>query len=194
MDLSELAAQEAKRRRTVGPEDVDTRMERMAQRDRDSGHSGFYDDHPIPPPTKDPRVPIDLTTGRPAEPTKTMTDRRYEVPLPAGHPLTGARKDDQGKPATHLLPADALLEISRVLEHGRVRYGSRNWEKGMNWSRPFGALLRHAWAWWRGEKCDPDTGISHMAHAGCCVLFLLSYELRQAGLDDREHSIAKDRP
>jgi hypothetical protein len=63
--------------------------------------------------------------------------------------------------------------------------GDHNWRKGMAWHRLFGAALRHLWAWYRGEKADPETGLSHLAHAACCVLFLLTYELKGLGTDDR---------
>lgn len=95
------------------------------------------------------------------------------------------RKDDQGKPRMELLPGDALNEIAKVLTFGAAKYEDRNWERGMKWGRPFGALMRHMWAWWQGEDKDPETGLSHLAHAACCILFLLSYELRKAGEDDR---------
>ena len=95
------------------------------------------------------------------------------------------RKDDAGKLPYHLLPSDAVEEILKVLEYGATKYAPRNWEKGMAWSRPFSALMRHAWAWWRGEHNDPETGYSHLAHAGCCILFLLSYTIRRSGNDDR---------
>lgn len=71
--------------------------------------------------------------------------------------------------------------ISRPLN----RVGDRNWEHGMKWSRPFGALMRHMWAWWRGEDKDPETGRSHLWHAGCCIAFLIAYEARGDGEDDR---------
>jgi hypothetical protein len=95
------------------------------------------------------------------------------------------RKDDQGKLPWHLLPPDALDQIVWVLQHGANKYGERNWENGMSWSRPFSALMRHMWAWWRGEGVDPETGISHLSHAGCCIMFLLAYEQRSIGSDDR---------
>jgi hypothetical protein len=95
------------------------------------------------------------------------------------------RKDDTGKLPWHLLPSDATEEILKVLAFGASKYGPRNWERGMAWSRPFAALMRHMWAWWRGERADPETGLSHLAHAGCCILFLLAYEQRSVGIDDR---------
>jgi hypothetical protein len=102
-------------------------------------------------------------------------------------PTSEGRKDDSGKTPWHLLPPDALKQIVLVLEFGAGKYGDRNWEKGMHWSRPFSALMRHMWAWWRGESRDPETGLSHLAHAGCCILFLLSYEGRATGTDDRPY-------
>jgi hypothetical protein len=63
--------------------------------------------------------------------------------------------------------------------------GDRNWEKGMAYSRLYAATMRHMTAWWEGETADPETGFSHLSHAGCCVLFLMAYELRGIGSDDR---------
>lgn len=95
------------------------------------------------------------------------------------------RKDDQGKACFHYLPADALAAINKVLVFGAGKYGDRNWERGMAWLRPANAALRHLFAWMRGERADPETGMSHLWHAGCCILFLITYELRQIGKDDR---------
>ena len=55
----------------------------------------------------------------------------------------------------------------------------------MDWGRVFGALMRHAWAWWRGENTDPETGYSHLWHVLCCAAFLVTYEQRRIGKDDR---------
>lgn len=101
--------------------------------------------------------------------------------------INEGRKDDSGKTPWHLMPPDALNQIAQVLAFGATKYGDRNWERGMNWSRPFAALMRHMWAWWRGEDRDPETGLSHLAHAGCCILFLLTYQGHATGKDDRPH-------
>lgn len=94
-------------------------------------------------------------------------------------------KHDDGKLPWHLLPFDAVRAIVAVLAFGAAKYASRNWEAGMDWSRPFAALHRHLAAWWEGERADPETGYSHLWHAGCCILFLIAYELRGVGTDDR---------
>jgi len=95
------------------------------------------------------------------------------------------RKDDQGKAPWHLAPWDSFRAIITVLAFGAKKYEPRNWEKGMAWSRPYDAAIRHLTAWWDGEPCDPETGYSHLWHLGCCVVFLIAYEIRGVGLDDR---------
>ena len=96
-----------------------------------------------------------------------------------------AVKHDDGKPRYDLVPPEALDALSRVLTFGAAKYSSRNWEKGMDWGRVFGAMMRHAWAWWRGEHKDPETGYSHLWHVLCCAAFLVTYEQRRIGKDDR---------
>jgi hypothetical protein len=94
-------------------------------------------------------------------------------------------KYDSGKLPYHLLPPELLESIAEVLDFGAKKYAPRNWELGMSWSRVFSALMRHMWAWFRGEDKDPETGFSHLAHAACCIAFLLTYEKRNIGEDDR---------
>ncbi len=100
---------------------------------------------------------------------------------------TQPQKFDGQKVMLQLLPVDALEEIGRVLTFGAVKYAPGNWAtgKGFAWSRLFGGLLRHLFAWARGEDKDPESGLSHLAHAGCMLLFLLAHVLRNHGHDDR---------
>lgn len=100
-------------------------------------------------------------------------------------PTTEGRKDDIGKARHDLIPPELPEAIAAVLTFGASKYGERNWEKGMSWGRPFAAMMRHLWAWWRGEKADPETGFSHLWHAGACIAFLIAFEQRQKGIDDR---------
>jgi hypothetical protein len=100
-------------------------------------------------------------------------------------PGAGFVKHDVGKVRFGLVPFDALREIAHVLTTGAAKYSDHNWKAGADWSRYFDALMRHLTAWWEGESLDAETGRSHLAHAGCCLLFLLAYELRGIGKDDR---------
>jgi len=97
----------------------------------------------------------------------------------------GGHKDDDGKMPWHLLPFDAVRQVVAVLKFGAQKYAPRNWEQGMDWDRPFSAAMRHLTAWYEGEDKDPETGLSHIAHALCCLLFLMSYQLRSIGKDTR---------
>jgi hypothetical protein len=102
-----------------------------------------------------------------------------------GASLGFGHKCDQNKPRYDLVPPEALDALARVLTLGAAKYTDRNWEAGMAWGRPFAACMRHLWAWWGGESRDPESGLSHLAHALCCVAFLIAYEARGAGQDDR---------
>lgn len=96
-----------------------------------------------------------------------------------------AVKNDAGKLRMELIPPDALEALARILTDGAIKYSSRNWELGMEWSRPYGALLRHLLAWWSGQDNDPESGHSHMWHVLTNAVFLTSYQQRGIGKDDR---------
>lgn len=98
---------------------------------------------------------------------------------------TEGRKDDAGKPPYHLIAPELLSAIAEILEFGAKKYAPRNWEKGMAWHRPFRACIGHMWDWWRGAGPDAETGKSHLWHAACCIMFLIAYEARGIGEDDR---------
>lgn len=95
-----------------------------------------------------------------------------------------ARKDDGGKLRYDLLPAGPLEEIVRVYTEGAKIYEDRNWEKGTSWGRYFAAMMRHAWAWWRGGVRH-DHGMHHLASVAWYCLALMEYESRGVGNDDR---------
>ncbi len=97
-----------------------------------------------------------------------------------------AIKNDSGKPRYDLVPWDAMEMFVDVLNYGADKYAARNWEDGMEWSRFFAACLRHLTAWFQHrEDVDPESGKSHLAHATCCLMFLMAYQSRGAGEDDR---------
>ena len=94
-------------------------------------------------------------------------------------------KHDADKVDLSLLPFAALTDVARVLEFGANEYGRENWALGCDWSRYFSACMRHLWAWWRGETRDPKSGLHHLAHATCSLLFLLEYSYSGRGTDNR---------
>lgn len=94
-------------------------------------------------------------------------------------------KHDQEKNRLELIPPELLFAVGEILTFGAKKYADRNWENGMKWGRVFGALMRHLWSWWKKDNIDAETGKSHLWHAACCIAFLITYEQRKIGEDDR---------
>lgn len=103
-----------------------------------------------------------------------------------GQMLKEGTKKDEGKDRWDLLPFDAVRGIVKILTFGAIKYDDRNWEQGIKYGRVYAALLRHLSAWWHREECDPESGMSHLWHAGCCLLFLIAFNDRgMTEFDDR---------
>lgn len=98
------------------------------------------------------------------------------------------RKDDASKLQYDLIPPEAMEALATILTFGAAKYDARNWEKGMRWGRPYAALWRHLIDWWWRRGPDSETGRSHLWHALCCLVFLITYEQRGIGNDDRPGS------
>lgn len=113
---------------------------------------------------------------------KDLESKARKVDVPLGV------KSDSGKLEYHLLPRDAVGEVVRVLMYGAYEaprpdggsgYGEGNWQHVKNArKRYYNATMRHLTDWMDGEKSDKQSGKSHLAHAACCVLFLLALEMR----------------
>lgn len=89
-------------------------------------------------------------------------------------------KFDQGKLRYTLVPPRALRLIVEVLEFGAGKYSVGNWAKVPDAKQRYkDALLRHIYAYLEGETIDPESGVHHLAHAACCILFLLELEKRK---------------
>ena len=96
------------------------------------------------------------------------------------------RKFDGGKLEYGLLPPLALEETVKVLTFGAQKYERDNWKKVPDSKRRyFDAMERHIWAYKRGEQMDPESGIHHLAHAMCCLMFLYEHDIMYS-LNDGE--------
>lgn len=86
-----------------------------------------------------------------------------------------------------LLPRQALDVISEVYGFGVKKYAAHNWRRGYEWSKSYDALQRHLTAWWEREDNDPESGLSHLGHAGFHVfaLIVFSSNARYSHYDDR---------
>ena len=95
------------------------------------------------------------------------------------------RKNDTGKLRFDLIPVRPLEKVAEVYTIGATKYDDNNWRKGLKWGRVFAAMMRHAWAWMRGETHDPVDGQHHLASVVWCALTLMEYEVTHPELDDR---------
>ena len=94
-------------------------------------------------------------------------------------------KYDSKKPKMNLLPPKAIVEVAKVLTFGAQKYGPENWKELEDLqNRYLAGALRHIFAHMDGEQLDPETGLSHMAHALCCLLFKLEIELENAKIEE----------
>lgn len=96
-------------------------------------------------------------------------------------------KHDQDKSRIDLIPPQAIKDIADVLTYGAKKYDAHNWRDngGLAYSRVYAAAQRHMLSFWDGQSLDEETGMSHLAHAACCIIFLMSYETEEDGNDDR---------
>ena len=90
-------------------------------------------------------------------------------------------KYDGDKPRWELLPVYPVEETVKVLTYGAKKYDDENWRKVVaeKPDRYYGALCRHIAAWRQGEIKDTETKLHHLAHAMCCLIFLMEGEREQ---------------
>jgi hypothetical protein len=87
-----------------------------------------------------------------------------------------ASMDDPSKPPMDLVPTELKRAVARVMGKGAKKYARGNWMRGMSFSEVIAAGQRHIDSWQDGETSDPATGENHLAHAACCLAFLLHYQ------------------
>jgi len=71
-----------------------------------------------------------------------------------------------------LIEPKFLKGTAKVLTLGAQKYEKDNWQKCEDRSRYEDALLRHIYDYLDGKKCDEESGVSHLYHACCNLMFL----------------------
>lgn len=99
--------------------------------------------------------------------------------------LVQGQKFDSGKARFDLIPVAPLVDLAKLYGMGAEKYGDRNWELGLQFSRVFAAMQRHAWAWWGGEEFDPEDGQQHLSSVAWCAFALQELARRSSEYDDR---------
>ena len=90
---------------------------------------------------------------------------------------TPGRKDDQDKNRLDLIEPEFIEGVGKVLTFGAKKYEENSWQKVENAeNRYYAAAMRHLLAWRRGEKIDPESGLSHLDHVACNIMFLQHFD------------------
>ena len=97
-----------------------------------------------------------------------------------------ALRYNQGKLSWSMVDFDSLEGRVRVLEYGAKKYSKDNWKKGMPVTQVSESLMRHLFAFLKGEDVDSESGCRHISHVMCNTMFL-EYILREKPhYDDRK--------
>jgi hypothetical protein len=85
---------------------------------------------------------------------------------------SSALRYNSGKLQWSLVDFDALEDMVKVLEFGAKKYSADNWKKGLNTNEITESMMRHLFAYLRGEDIDPESGLPHTGHIMCNAMFL----------------------
>lgn len=99
-------------------------------------------------------------------------------------PRKAVGRQQQPKARYDLIPANALDQVALAFTLGEEKHKNNPKEKGRSWRGEFAAAMRHLWAFRRGEHNDPESGLSHLAHAAARVLILLEFVMTETEQDD----------
>lgn len=109
---------------------------------------------------------------------KTLSDIFAEKNIT--QPKEVGRKYDSNKPRYGLLKTQSLEKVVEVLTYGANKYSVDNWKYVPDLhNRYFDAAQRHIWAYRSGEINDPESGLPHLAHAMCSLMFILQTDLEE---------------
>lgn len=112
-----------------------------------------------------------------ADVTKTHFRDKECIPHTAPivpEPHAPGTKLDGGKARLDLLPFKGLEQVAAIMAFGAKKYSEGGWRDVPNAkARYTAAALRHLFAYARGEKTDPESGLHHLAHCCACLLFIL---------------------
>lgn len=86
-------------------------------------------------------------------------------------------KNDQEKNRLDLIEPEFIESVGQVLTFGAQKYEPNNWQKVEDAeNRYYAAAMRHLMTWRKGEKTDPESGLSHLDHVACNIMFLQHFD------------------
>ena len=124
-----------------------------------------------------------------AAPSRSDGSADYVVvdsPLPVTKDTNPKDAIGSKKSPLSVLPLPVLFEAGIVMLLGAAKYGRHNYRAiGVRASVYYDAAMRHLSQWWEGEDVDGESGVSHLAHAICCLAIVRDSAIRGMLTDDR---------
>lgn len=96
-------------------------------------------------------------------------------------------KHDQLKPKLKYLTREFLEGVAKAQDYGARKYSPFNFQSGLESTALYDAAMRHLLAWMSGEDLDPESGESHLSHAGANINMLMWMLANKPEMDDRPH-------
>ena len=88
-------------------------------------------------------------------------DNLFQAPAAS----SGAKREKLNALPYDLVPFQEITDaFTRVAEFGAKKYAPWNWSLGLPRIQILGSLLRHTFAYLRGEEFDPESGLLHTDH------------------------------
>ena len=118
---------------------------------------------------------------------KLMEEHGYEMRKGIGNCVfkSSGIKYDEGKTDFSLLIPEFIKGFADVMTLGAQKYSAWNY-LGLDRERVISAHHRHMNAYQRGELNDPETGLSHLFHATCCLQMLWALDNDFFGKEEKK--------
>lgn len=99
---------------------------------------------------------------------------------------------NQGKLKWSLVDFESLEPLVQVLMFGAKKYAPGNWKKGLKINEIMESSLRHTFAYLNGEDKDPESGLPHLGHIMCNIMFATWMQKHRPEMDDRNRELRKE--
>lgn len=83
-----------------------------------------------------------------------------------------AERFNEGKPELSFIDLDSMMDTADVFSFGAKKYSRDNWKKGQSLTQVLDSMMRHIAGLQRGEFFDPESGLPHIGHIGCNMIFV----------------------
>jgi len=104
-------------------------------------------------------------------------------------------KKDEGKNRWDLLPLAQVDEVVKVITYATTQYPINSWKRLPDFNERFyAAVMRHLVSWRGGEFNDKESGLPHLAHAACGLLYLLHGEANDGECTAQQESNERSEP